>query len=75
MPQCACRPVRFNPGPGSQGPFGVRMDIYLPIAEMSVNVFGILLLGLTAGILAGMFGVGGGCILTHKNLLSVTIPC
>jgi uncharacterized membrane protein YfcA len=40
------------------------MHVYLPIAEMSVNVFAILGLGGAAGLLAGMFGVGGGFLLT-----------
>jgi len=40
------------------------MDIYLPIAEMSVNVFLLLLLGAAGGYLSGLFGVGGGFLLT-----------
>lgn len=40
------------------------MNIYLPIAEMSVNVFAVLGLGAAAGMLSGMFGVGGGFLLT-----------
>jgi len=40
------------------------MNIYLPIAEMSVNIFAILGLGAAAGMLSGMFGVGGGFLLT-----------
>ncbi len=40
------------------------MNIYLPIAEMSVNIFLLLGLGGITGILAGMFGVGGGFLLT-----------
>lgn len=49
------------------------MDIYLPIAEMSVNIFGILALGIITGILSGMFGVGGG-FLTTPFLLFIGIP-
>ena len=37
-----------------------RMQIYLPIAEISVNAFVLLGLGGMVGILSGMFGVGGG---------------
>ena len=33
------------------------MEIYLPIAEQSMNVFVLLGLGAAAGLLAGMFGV------------------
>ena len=40
------------------------MNIYLPIAEMSVNVFLILGLGGGVGFLSGMFGVGGGFLMT-----------
>ncbi len=40
------------------------MDIYLPIAEISVNAFVIILLGGLVGILSGMFGVGGGFLTT-----------
>ncbi len=40
------------------------MDIYLPIAEMSVSVLGLLLLGGAVGFLSGLFGVGGGFLLT-----------
>ncbi|MEQ1754079.1 MAG: sulfite exporter TauE/SafE family protein [Micropepsaceae bacterium] len=40
------------------------MEIYLPIAEMPVNVFLVIGLGAAVGFLSGMFGVGGGFILT-----------
>lgn len=40
------------------------MNVYLPIAEMSVNIFLILGLGGLAGILSGMFGIGGGFLMT-----------
>lgn len=40
------------------------MDIYLPIAEMSINALGLLLLGGAVGFLSGLFGVGGGFLLT-----------
>lgn len=40
------------------------MQIYLPIAEVSVNAFLILGLGGIVGILSGMFGVGGGFLIT-----------
>ena len=39
------------------------MDIYLPIAGLSVNALLIVALGGLVGILSGMFGVGGGFIL------------
>ncbi len=40
------------------------MQIYLPIAEVSVNAFLLLGLGGMVGILSGMFGVGGGFLIT-----------
>ncbi|WP_310498661.1 TSUP family transporter, partial [Sandarakinorhabdus sp.] len=49
------------------------MDIYLPIAEMSVNAFVIILLGGMVGFLSGMFGVGGG-FLTTPLLIFYGIP-
>ena len=49
------------------------MDIYLPIAGMSVNAIFILALGGLVGILSGMFGVGGG-FLTTPLLIFYGIP-
>ncbi|MBM3517998.1 MAG: sulfite exporter TauE/SafE family protein, partial [Alphaproteobacteria bacterium] len=40
------------------------MQIYLPIAEMSVDVFLLFGMGGAVGFLAGMFGVGGGFLMT-----------
>jgi len=40
------------------------MQVYLPIAELSLNVMLLLLMGFAIGFLSGMFGVGGGFILT-----------
>ncbi|WP_176082659.1 sulfite exporter TauE/SafE family protein [Martelella sp. HB161492] len=40
------------------------MTIYLPIAELSVNIFIILGMGAAVGFLSGMFGVGGGFLIT-----------
>jgi uncharacterized membrane protein YfcA len=40
------------------------VQIYLPIADLSVNVFVILGMGLAVGFLSGMFGIGGGFLLT-----------
>jgi hypothetical protein len=40
------------------------MQIYLPIAEMSVNIFVILGMGGVVGFLSGLFGVGGGFLMT-----------
>jgi len=40
------------------------MHVYLPIAEISVNVFLILGMGGMIGVLSGLFGVGGGFLMT-----------
>jgi len=40
------------------------MEIYLPVAEMSVNWLVIVALGMGVGFLSGMFGVGGGFLMT-----------
>ncbi len=49
------------------------MQIYLPIAEVSVNAFLLLGLGGLVGILSGMFGVGGGFLMTPL-LFFIGIP-
>lgn len=49
------------------------MQIYLPIAEMSVNVFLILGLGGGVGFMSGLFGVGGGFLMTPL-LIFLGIP-
>ncbi|MAU52787.1 MAG: permease [Roseovarius sp.] len=49
------------------------MQVYLPIAEISVNLFLVLGLGGIVGLLSGMFGVGGGFILTPL-LFFIGIP-
>ncbi len=49
------------------------MEIYLPIAEMSVNWVLILGLGAAGGFLSGMFGVGGGFLMTPL-LIFLGIP-
>ncbi len=49
------------------------MQIYLPIAELSVNAFLLLGLGGMVGVLSGMFGVGGGFLMTPL-LFMIGIP-
>jgi uncharacterized membrane protein YfcA len=49
------------------------MQVYLPIAEISVNAFLLLGLGGIVGILSGMFGVGGGFLMTPL-LFFIGIP-
>jgi uncharacterized protein len=49
------------------------MDVYLPIANLSVNGLVIVALGWLTGVLSGMFGVGGG-FLTTPLLIFYGIP-
>ncbi|SHI78909.1 sulfite exporter TauE/SafE family protein [Wenxinia saemankumensis] len=49
------------------------MQLYLPIAEVSVNAFLLLGLGGLVGLLSGMFGVGGGFLITPL-LFFIGIP-
>jgi uncharacterized protein len=46
------------------------MDFYLPIAEMSANIFVFLGMGAAVGFLSGMFGVGGGFLMTPLLIFS-----
>ena len=45
------------------------MEIYLPIAGLSLDIFVLFLLGLVVGILSGLFGVGGGFLMTPLLIL------
>ena len=49
------------------------MEFYLPIAEMSINPVGFLVLGIIVGTLSGTFGVGGGFLMTPL-LIFLGIP-
>jgi len=49
------------------------MQIYLPIAELSVNIWLLLGLGGAVGYLSGLFGVGGGFLLTPL-LIFIGVP-
>jgi len=49
------------------------MQVYLPIAELSANVFMLLGLGAVVGFLSGLFGVGGGFLMTPL-LIFIGVP-
>ena len=49
------------------------MQIYLPIAEMPLDLFLLLGMGTAVGVLSGMFGIGGGFIVTPL-LMFLGIP-
>ena len=49
------------------------MQIYLPIAEVVVNAFTLVGLGGVVGLMSGLFGVGGGFLITPL-LFFIGIP-
>ena len=49
------------------------MSIYLPIAEMNINILLIVSIGMVIGMLSGLFGVGGGFLMTPL-LIFLGIP-
>ena len=49
------------------------MQIYLPIAEISIDVFLLIGVGLLIGFLSGLFGVGGGFLMT-PFLIFIGVP-
>ncbi len=46
------------------------MQVYLPIAELSVNLFFLVGIGGAVGFLSGLFGIGGGFLLTPLLIFS-----
>ena len=50
------------------------MLIYLPIAEMPVSIFTILAMGAAVGFISGLFGVGGGFLMTPLLIFSGVPP-
>jgi uncharacterized membrane protein YfcA len=49
------------------------VQVYLPIADLPVNIFLIFGMGLAVGFISGMFGIGGGFLMTPL-LIFVGIP-
>ena len=43
------------------------MNFYLPIAEISINIYVLLSLGVGIGFISGLFGIGGGFISCLAN--------
>ena len=53
--------------------FKFFMEVFLPIAQVFVNPIEILLLSAIVGVLSGLFGVGGGFLMT-PFLIFLGIP-
>ena len=49
------------------------MDFYLPIAQVQINIFTLLILSFVVGFLSGIFGIGGGFLMT-PILIFLGIP-
>src|SRR5215208_1090435 len=72
---CSCHgrgPHPLGPPPPAADPEH-SMQVYLPIAEMSVDAFLLMGIGFGVGWLSGLFGVGGGFLLTPLLIL-IGIP-
>ena len=72
--QFVCRDLRIARQRGSCAYRGFVVTVYLPIAELSVNIFIILGMGAAVGFLSGMFGVGGGFIMVPAMIYLLRIP-
>ena len=62
FPWKPCR-ERFRPASGLI-PKQIRVQLFLPIADIPVNIFLILAMGAAVGFVSGMFGIGGGFLMT-----------
>jgi len=49
------------------------VQIYLPIADLPVNLFVVLTMGIAVGFISGMFGIGGGFLMTPL-LIFIGVP-
>jgi uncharacterized membrane protein YfcA len=50
------------------------VQIYLPIADLPVNMFLLLGMGLAVGFISGMFGIGGGFLMTPLLIFIGIVP-
>jgi uncharacterized protein len=50
------------------------VQIYLPIADIPVNIFLLLAMGLAVGFISGMFGIGGGFLMTPLLIFIGILP-
>ena len=52
------------------------MDFFLPIAQVQVNILTILILSFAVGFLSGIFGIGGGFLMTPILIfLGIHVMC
>ena len=49
------------------------MEIFLPVADISISLFWLMAIGVSIGLLSGLFGVGGGFLLTPA-LMMIGVP-
>src|SRR6202046_5867534 len=52
----------------------IPVQIYLPIADLPVNIFLLLAMGLAVGFISGMFGIGGGFLMTPLLIFMCVQP-
>src|SRR5712692_4648911 len=57
-------PVRDRPSATPAYRRMTPLQIYLPIADLPVNVFLVFGMGIAVGFISGMFGIGGGFLMT-----------
>ncbi len=50
------------------------VQIYLPIADLPVNIFLLFAMGLAVGFISGMFGIGGGFLMTPLLIFIGILP-
>ena len=62
MPRAGARVE--GPRSRSRAPGRSSVQIFLPIADIPVNVFLLFAMGLAVGFISGMFGIGGGFLMT-----------
>src|SRR5258707_10502636 len=62
---------------GSEGSSRRRMtpvQVYLPIADLPVNIFLLFAMGIAVGFISGMFGIGGGFLMTPLLIFAGISP-
>jgi uncharacterized membrane protein YfcA len=73
LPPARFHHAPFRPGPATPPHGPPLMQVYLPIAEISVDIGVLLALGAAVGFVSSLFGVGGGFLITPL-LIFIGIP-